>query len=79
MSNDEVKTVKYRKIPEKEDEVNPWDTLCIHLILPCKITNNKKMLTLWALKMIDPKMGWFDMTSIKTKQADVIANKLECA
>ena len=24
-------------------------------------------------------MGWFDMTSIKTKQADVIANKLECA
>ena len=29
--------------------------------------------------MIYPTIGWFDMTSIKTKQADVIANKLECA
>ena len=27
--------------------------------------------------MIDPATGWFDMTSIKTKSADVIANKLE--
>ena len=37
------------------------------------------MLTLWTLTMINPVTGWFDMTSIKTKQADVIANKLECA
>ena len=41
--------------------------------------NNKKTLTLWALTMIDPATGWFDMTSIKTKRADIIANKLECA
>ena len=27
--------------------------------------------------MINPAMGWFDMTSIKTKSTDVIANKLE--
>ena len=27
--------------------------------------------------MIDPETGWFDMTSIKIKSADVIANKLE--
>ena len=27
--------------------------------------------------MIDPATGWFGMTSIKTKSADVIANKLE--
>ena len=27
--------------------------------------------------MIDPDTGWFDMVSIKTKTADVIANKLE--
>ena len=27
--------------------------------------------------MIDPATGWFDMTDINTKRADVIANKLE--
>ena len=27
--------------------------------------------------MIDPATGWFDMTEINTKRADVIANKLE--
>ena len=27
--------------------------------------------------MIDPATGWFDMTSIKTKSADIILNKLE--
>ena len=27
--------------------------------------------------MIDPATGWFDMTSIETKRADIIANKLE--
>ena len=27
--------------------------------------------------MIDPAARWFDMTSIKTKSADIIANKLE--
>ena len=27
--------------------------------------------------MIDPTTGWFNMTAIKTKSADVIANKIE--
>ena len=27
--------------------------------------------------MIDPATGWFDITTIDTKRADVIANKLE--
>ena len=27
--------------------------------------------------MIDPATGWFDMRAIKTKSADVIANKIE--
>ena len=27
--------------------------------------------------MIDPATGWFDMTLIETKCADIIANKLE--
>ena len=35
------------------------------------------METLHALTMIDPATGWFDMTSIKTKSADDIANEIE--
>ena len=72
-----TKKVKYGKLPLKEVEATPWDVLCIDLIGPYEITNNNKKLTLWALTMIDPATGWFDMASIKTKTADVIANKLE--
>ena len=71
------KTVKYGKLPAKEAEVIPWDTLCVDLIGPYKINNNNQTLTLWALTMIDPATGWFEMTSINTKSADVIANKIE--
>ena len=35
------------------------------------------MQQLWAFTMIHPATGWFHVTSIKTKSADVIANKLE--
>ena len=75
--NHQNKKVKYGKLPLKEVEATPWDVLCIDLIGPYEITNNNKKLTLWALTMIDPATGWFDMASIKTKTADVIANKLE--
>ena len=72
-----TKRVKYGKLPEKEAEAVPWDVLCIDLIGPYKIINDNQTLTLWALTMIDPATGWFDMSAIKTKQADVIANALE--
>ena len=72
-----TKRVKYGKLPEKEAEAVPWDVLCIYLIGPYKIINDNQTLTLWALTMIDPATGWFDMSAIKTKQADVIANALE--
>ena len=39
----------------------------------------KKPLTLWALTMIDPTTGWFEMREIKTKSADTVANVLEQA
>ena len=76
-----TKKVKYGKLPEKEAEIIPWDTLCIDLIGPYKLKQpNKKMpLELWALTMIDPATGWFDMVPIETKRADIIANKLEQA
>ena len=70
--------VKYGHLPAKEADVNPWDVLCIDLIGPYKFKQpNNQTQTLWALTMIDPATGWFDMTDISTKRADVIANKLE--
>ena len=71
------KNVKYSKLPLKEVEATLWDVLCINLIRPYKINDNNRKLTLLALTMIDPATGWFDMSAIKTKIADVIANMLE--
>eukprot|EP00957_Ditylum_brightwellii_P044401 3369607-Ditylum_brightwellii.AAC.1 len=44
-----------------------------------KTTRNKKedCLALWCVTMIDPATGWFKMTEIKTKHAEVIANVIE--
>ena len=71
---------KYGHVPPKEAEATPWDILCIDLIGPYTIyRKNKKKdpLILWALTMIDPATGWFEMREINTKSADNIANILE--
>ena len=70
--------VKYGHLAAKDAEVKPWDTLCIDLISPYQFKQpNNQTETLHALTMIDPATGWFDMTAIKTKSADIIANKIE--
>jgi hypothetical protein len=63
----------------KAAEADPWEILCIDLIGPYTLARKKplKPLTLWCLTMIDPATGWFEIVEIKTKSADVIANKLE--
>ena len=74
---------KYGKIPPKKAEDCPWKTLAIDLIGPYVIgtpatkTKESTEVTLWALTMIDPATGWFDIREIPTKQADYIANYLE--
>ena len=68
---------KYGHLPEKVAEADPWDVLWIDLIGP--YTKTKKPLTLWALTMIDPATGWFEMREIKTKSAVTMANVLEQA
>ena len=76
------RTKKYGLLPEKTAESDPWDVLCIDLIGPYQIerkNKKKKPLVLWALTMIDPATGWFEMREIKTKKADEIANVLEQA
>ena len=55
---------KYGHLPEKQAEANPWDILCIDLIGPYTINHknkSKKPLILWALTMINPATGWFEM------------------
>ena len=69
---------KYGKLPEKQAEHVPWETLCVDLIGPYKfIQKNKKPIKLWAVTMIDPATGWFEIKEIKTKTADVVANEVE--
>jgi hypothetical protein len=78
-------SAKYGHLPVKENNLKPWETLCVDLIGPYKIprkgktTRSKKedCFTLWCVTMIDPATGWFEMAEIKTKRADVIANVIE--
>ena len=69
---------KYGHIPEKSPEVKPWDVLCVDMIGPYTIPRKKgKDLILWAVTMIDPATGWFEIADVSTKQADVVANVVE--
>jgi len=75
-------TIKYGHLPEKVAQAEPWDVLCIDLIGPYTINRKnkkKKPLVLWAITMIDPATGWFEMRDITTKSADAVANEIEIA
>ena len=61
---------KYGKLPPKQAETNPWDTLFVDLIGPYTIPRKgKNPLKLWYLTMIDPATGWFKMAQIPNKTA----------
>jgi hypothetical protein len=69
---------KCGKLPAKLAEENPWDTLCVDLIGPCKIERKgKKHLKLWCLTMIDPATGCFEMEQISNKAAAEVADICE--
>jgi hypothetical protein len=71
-------TIKYGKLPAKEAESNPWDTLCVDLIGRYKRgRKEKKDLKLWCLTMIDPVTGWFEMQQIPNKTAAEVADIAE--
>jgi hypothetical protein len=73
-----VTNQKYGKLPAKEAEENPWDTLCVNLIGPYTIQRKgKKDLQLWCLTMIDPATGWFKMQQISNKTAAKVADICE--
>ena len=71
-------SIKYGKLPVKEEVYIPWEVLCVDLIGPYTIKQpDKENITLWAITMIDPATNWFEIKEIKTKRADVIANLVE--
>ena len=73
-----MKNQKYGKLPPKQAETNPWDTLCVDLIGPYMIPRKGKTpLKLWCLTMIDPATGWFEMAQITNKTAAEIADITE--
>jgi transposase InsO family protein len=57
----------------------PWDRVCINLIGPYQIGDEKKdnNSVLHCLTMIDPATGWFKIAEIPAKTADVIINVFE--
>ena len=74
--------LKYGLLPPKEAEAVPWDTLCVDLIGPYKITRPKmpkkhRNLILHCLTMIDPATGWFEIVPIRNKTAIEVANQAE--
>ena len=69
---------KYGKLPPKQAETNPWDTLCLDLICSYMIPpKGKNPLKLWCLTMINPATGWFKMAQIPNKTAAEIADITE--
>ena len=70
---------KYGHVPVADAEMDPWEILCVDLIGPYTIHRKKpkKPLILWAITMMDPATGWFEIREIKNKSADEIANHVE--
>ena len=62
-----VRHKKQGKLPPKSPEYKPWHTLCIDLIGPYKIgqdKDGKDETLLHCLTMIDPATGWFEIAEI---------------
>jgi hypothetical protein len=72
--------LKMGHLPEKTAEDIPWEKVCIDLIGPYTVGDEKKkddVTVLHALTMIDPVTGWFEIAEIPAKSADVVINVLE--
>ena len=82
---------KYDKLPAKQAETHPWDTLCIDLIGKYRMTPIKggrkyaikdkkdKNVNFQSTTMIDPVTGWIEIRSVPEPRADLVANQVELA
>ena len=72
-----TKTINYKyfKLPPKQAETKPWETLCVDRIKPYTIPRKgKNSFKLWCLTMINTATGWFEMPQILNKNAAEIAD-----
>ena len=81
----------YGKLPPKEAEATPWDTLCVDLIGKYQFTpkgggkkyemttKSGKKVYLQALTMIDPATGWVEIRALPGARADHVSNQVELA
>ena len=62
-----TRTRKYGKLPAKQAEVNPWETLCVDCIGPYSVKDQMgRIAEFRCVTMIDPATGWFEMEEIPT-------------
>ena len=65
-------------LPPKNDEVIPWDHLCIDLIGPYTITRKgQEDLICKCVTIIDPATGWFAIAQYDDKRSITVANVAE--
>ena len=62
------KKKKYGKLPPKNVELIPWDTVCIDLVGPYTVTDQKgNGIILNAMTFMDPATDWFEIAGITDK------------
>ena len=77
----------YQKLPSKEAETIPWDTLCVDLIRIYQFTQKKYKMTtksrksvyLQTVTIIEPGIGWIEIRTALLARANRVANQVELA
>mgnify|MGYP000473878471 FL=1 len=79
----------YGKLPPKQAEATPWQTLCVDLIGRYKLdpkgggkkyemtTEKGSTVYLQAVTMIDPATGWVEIRAVPSARADLVAQQVE--
>eukprot|EP00804_Cyclotella_cryptica_P011364 CCRYP_016036-RA/>CCRYP_016036-RA protein AED:0.17 eAED:0.17 QI:0/-1/0/1/-1/1/1/0/275 len=61
--------LKYRKLPTKLAITNPWEALCVDLIVPYTLKGkDKTQIDFMCVTMIDPATSWFKIVELPVLQ-----------
>jgi hypothetical protein len=62
---DKRQNLKYGHLPPKTIITNPWECLCVNLIVPYTLKGKYNLqINFMALTMIDPASSWFEITEL---------------
>ena len=60
---------KYRKLPAKIVITNPWDALCVDLIVPYATKGKERtQIDIMCVTVIDPAKSWFEIVDLLVSQ-----------